>query len=158
MLVLSFLIYVLFDFRCLRSSFQFRTLRTQSHLSMVCRSATAPGPNFPKMERAISSVRFRSAAYGNRSHCSASAPRQANSRLPAALCGRAAVDTVIEVSDRSRQLSNLSHQRCSHRPRSLLDAPWISIRFSVRDNVAAPGLNWSVSEAFKWRERVRDAI
>lgn len=48
--------------------------------------------------------------YGNRSHCSASALRLANSRHPAALCGRAVVDTVIEVTDRSRQLSNLSHQ------------------------------------------------
>lgn len=72
---------------------------------MGCHSAAALSRRFPKMQRAIYGVRVRSAANGNRSHCSACAPRQANSGLPAALRGRAAGDTVIEVSDRSRRLS-----------------------------------------------------
>lgn len=79
------------------------------------------------MQRAIYGVCFRSAAYGNRSHCSASAPRQANSRHPAALCGRAVVDTVIEVTDRSRQLSNLNRQCRSHHLGLFLDVALIKM-------------------------------
>lgn len=55
----------------------------------------------------------RSGGYGNKSYCSASALSLANSQHPAALCGRVVVDTVIEVTDRSRQLSNLSQQRAA---------------------------------------------